>query len=212
MNGKNGKETEQTANPRKLLAILGGPHLNGSTAAMLDCAVDAARRAGWEVQTVRLYEKQIGFCSGCRSCIETGRCMKQDDIQEIAGLLKGCDAVALAAPTYWANVPAAVKNMFDRLLGTAMGEKNRMPQPRLSRNQRYLLLTACNTPFPFSWLFGQSRGALRSMEEFFHYAGMRPMGRVAFSGAGGKNGGGKNGGGKKQLPPHVRRRIQRFWR
>ena len=75
------------------------------------------------------------------------------------------------------------------------------PQPRLSGSQRYLLLTSCNTPFPFSRLFGQSCGALRAMEEFFHYAGMSRMGRVAFSGAGGKN----------ELPVSVKRKIEHFW-
>ena len=131
--------------PKTLLAILGSPHKSGSTAAMLLCATSAAKRAGWQVQTINLYEKNIAFCRGCRVCIETGRCPHQDDSQEIAALLKSCDAVVLAAPAYWANVPAAVKNMFDRLLGTAMGEKSARPQPRLSRSQRYLLLTACNT-------------------------------------------------------------------
>ncbi len=198
MTGKAKQDTKK----QTLLAILGGPHENGATAAMLRCATAAARRAGWEVQTIWLYEKNIGYCSGCRTCIETGRCVKQDDIQEIAGLLRSCDAVALAAPAYWANVPAAVKNMFDRLLGTAMGERGMRPQPRLSGSQRYLLLTSCNTPFPFSRLFGQSCGALRAMEEFFHYAGMSRMGRVAFSGAGGKN----------ELPVSVKRKIEHFWR
>ena len=187
---------------KTLLAILGSPHESGSTAAMLRCATSAAKRAGWQVQTINLYEKNIAFCRGCRVCIETGRCPHQDDSQEIAALLKSCDAVVLAAPAYWANVPAAVKNMFDRLLRTAMGERNARPQPRLSRSQRYLLLTACNTPAPFSWLFGQSRGPLRAMDEFFHYAGMSRMGRVAFSGAAGKT----------TLPDRISRKIESYWK
>ena len=177
--------------PKTLLAILGSPHKSGSTAAMLLCATSAAKRAGWQVQTINLYEKNIAFCRGCRGCIETGRCPHQDDSQEIAALLKSCDAVVLA-----------VKNMFDRLLGTAMGEKSARPQPRLSRSQRYLLLTACNTPAPFSWLFGQSRGPLRAMDEFFHYAGMSRMGRVAFSGAAGKT----------TLPDRISRKIESYWK
>lgn len=64
-------------------------------------------------------------------------------------MLRECDTVILAAPVYWANVPAPVKNMFDRLLGVAMEETATFPKPRLS-GKKYMLLTACNTPSPFS--------------------------------------------------------------
>lgn len=187
---------------RKLLAILGSPHADGSTAAMLRCAVWAAAASGWDVTVVPLYDKQIAYCTGCRRCMETGQCVLPDDLQQIAAQLKTCDCVVLAAPTYWANVPAAVKNLFDRLLGTAMEETAAFPRPRLSARQSYLLLTACNTPFPFSRLCGQSRGSLRAMREFFSTAGMRRLGAVTFAGANGRS----------ALPASVVRRIERFWR
>ena len=63
-------------------------------------------------------------------------CIHKDDVQEIAELLKLCDIVILAAPTYWANVPAIVKNLFDRLLGVAMEETKTFPKARLSNNQK----------------------------------------------------------------------------
>ena len=107
----------------------------------------------------------------------------------------------LAAPVFWANVPAAVKNLFDRLWGTAMGETGAFPEPRLA-GKRYLLLTACNTPAPFSWLFNQSRGAVSRMEEFFRTAGMKPMGKFVCAGA----------AGRKELPERLARRIERCWR
>ena len=172
---------------KKLLAILGSPHRNGSSAAMLNQASQAARQAGWDVRTVHLYEKHISFCTGCRRCMEAGRCVQKDDIQEIAELLESCDMVVLAAPVYWANVPAAVKNMFDRLLGTAMEDTAAFPKPRLSRDQRSLLLTACTTPFPFSWICGQNGGALRAMNEFFKTSGMKRMGSVTWAGAKGSS-------------------------
>lgn len=186
---------------KKVLAILGGPHPHGLTAAMLDRAVCAAERAGCEVTRINLYEKTIGFCMGCAACQRTGVCVRQDDIQEIAARIKESGTVILAAPVFWANVPAAVKNLFDRLWGTAMGETGTFPEPRLS-GKRYLLLTACNTPAPFSWLFNQSRGAVSRMEEFFKTAGMKPMEKFVCAGA----------GGRKALPERLARRIERCWR
>lgn len=162
--------------PKRMLAILGSPHPAGTTAAMLDCAVSSAERAGYTVTKLSLYEKQISFCTGCRVCLSTKSCVLTDDIKEIAALLRECHGVILAAPAYWANVPAPVKNLFDRLLGVAMEETKTIPKPRLS-GKKYMLLTACKTPSPFSWLFGQSRGAIRSMDEFFKTAGMKCAGK-----------------------------------
>lgn len=185
---------------KKLLAILGSPHEHGSTAAMLHCVLKIAGAQGWEITVVSLYEKQISFCKGCRICIKTGQCVLNDDLREIAELVKTCDRIVLSAPTYWANIPAAVKNLFDRMLGTAMGETAAFPRPRLSGKQDYLLLTACNTPAPFSRLCGQSSGALRAMNEFFKTSGMKRLGEVTFS----------NAQGSAALPLRVTKKIERL--
>lgn len=172
---------------KNVLAVLGSPHADGTTAAMLDLAVREAERAGHVVTKIDLYEKELFFCTGCRACLDTHICVQKDDIQEISALLQKCQLVILAAPVYWANVPAPVKNLFDRLLGMAMEGTDTFPKPRL-RGKRYMIITSCNTPAPFSWLSGQSRGAVRSMERFFKTAGMRPTGRVVCANARNKKG------------------------
>lgn len=186
---------------KKVLAILGSPHSNGKTAAMLDYAVQEAEKSGCGVTKINLYEKKLSFCTGCRSCLNTGICVQKDEIQDIVPLLLECEIVILAAPVYWANVPAAVKNLFDRLLGTAMEESNTFPKPRL-QGKKYILLTACNTPAPFSWIYGQSRGAIRSMDEFFITAGMKPAGKIVCA----------NAGKRKEIPKPLLRKIGRLWK
>lgn len=202
------------AQPKKLLALLAGPHRDGATAAMLDCAVRAAESAGWEARRVFLYEKDLALCTGCRRCTRTGLCVRQDDIRELTALWTECGAVILAAPTYWANVPAALKNLFDRMLGPAMEDTRRFPKPRAFAGKRYQLLTSCKTPFPFSVLAGQSTGALRAMKEFCRTAGMKCMGCAAYPGADteGRPGAGSGGAGTPALPPRVRRKIERCWK
>lgn len=172
-------------NEKYLLAILGSPHTNGMTAAMLNYAIRKAEEMGYNVTKINLYEKNLSYCTGCRTCINTQICVQKDDIQEIVTCLQKCQTILLAAPVYWANVPAPVKNLFDRLLGTAMEETSAFPKPRL-KGKKYILLTSCNTPYPFSWIFGQSRGAIRSMDEFFKTAGMKPIGKIVCSGSASK--------------------------
>lgn len=185
-------------NEGHVLAVLGSPHADGITANMLDCAVRSAEKEGYSVTKINLYEKNISFCTGCRACINTRNCVQKDDIQEIAALLRECRTVIIAAPVYWANVSAPVKNLFDRLLGTAMEETKTFPKPRL-QGKKYLILTSCNTPAPFSWIFGQSRGAIRNMDEFFKTAGMKSIGRVVCAGA----------ANKKELPGRTVKKIER---
>lgn len=183
---------------KQVLAILGSPFPNGIVAAMEQEAVCTAQRKGYHVTQVHLYKKHIGYCTGCRQCLLTGSCIQKDGIQEIADLIKRCDIVVLAAPVYWANVPAPVKNLFDRLLGTAMEDTATFPKPRL-KGKKYVILTACKTPAPFSWIFGQSRGAIRCMDEFFKTAGMKPAGKVVCS----------NTANKRTLSKANQRRIER---
>lgn len=183
---------------KNVLAVLGSSHTNGTTATMLNFAVQEAEQEGCAVTKINLYEKELSFCTGCRACMEAHVCIQKDDIQEIVALLQKCQLVIFAAPVYWANVPAPVKNLFDRLLGTAVEETDTFPKPRL-RGKRYMILTSCNTPAPFSWIFGQSRGAIRNMDIFFKTAGMKPIGKVVCANV-------KN---KRELPKRIMKKIER---
>lgn len=188
-------------NNKNVLAILGSPHSNGITAAMLDHAMNEAQKSGYSVTKVNLYKKNLSFCTGCRMCLNTGICVQNDDIQEIASLMKFCRMVILAAPVYWANVPAPVKNLFDRLLGTAMEETKTFPKPRL-QGKKYIILTSCKTPAPFSWICGQSKRAIRNMDEFFKTAGMKSVGKIVCA----------NSTKKSALSKSLLRRIERCWK
>lgn len=166
----------------KMLAILGSPFAEGRTAQMLEVAVAAAKQKGWQVDIIKLYEKNIAYCKGCQACVKSGSCVQQDDLHAIAEQLKACDIAVLAAPTYWANVPAVVKNLFDRLFGVVMQETATFPKPLLRAEQKYLLLTACHTPAFFCTIFGQSSGAFHAMREFFKTAGMTSAGQIVWAG------------------------------
>ena len=99
------------------------------------------------------------------------------DIVSTQALEAKADIIMLAAPVYWANVPAIVKNLFDRMSGTSMEETNTFPKPRLS-GKRYILFTACNTPMPFAKLCGQTTGLEKAVREYFKTSGVKHIGTV----------------------------------
>ena len=134
----------------------------------------------------------------CCACTKTKNCVKQDDMQEITRLLRECDMVVLAAPVYWGNVPAVVKNMFDRLFGVAMEETKTFPKPLFSKKQKYFILTACHTQAPFDSIFGQSSGAVRNIKEFFRTGGMTYAGKSVWTGKS-----------KTSMPKHIERKLKK---
>lgn len=184
---------------KKALAILGSPRKNGNAAKMLNIAVENAKHSGYEIAFFNLYETKIELCKGCMACKRSGVCIIKDDIIPIREVLLACDLLIISSPTYFANVSAPIKNMFDRLVGAIMDDNNSpIPKPKLSHKQKYLLLVTCNTPFPFDRLAGQSSGCLKNMREFFHIAGMKSIGNVVFAGTRGKN----------QIPKQIIKQIE----
>jgi len=184
---------------KKMLAILASPRRDGNAAKMLDIAVREAQETGYEIEFIDLYEKNIAWCKGCMACKKTGFCVINDDIKEIEKYMKECDLVAVASPTYFANVPAPLKNMFDRLVGFVMDDNDSIiPKPKLSSKQKYLILITCNTPPPFDRLAGQSIGTIKAIREVFHISGMKKAGTIIYAGT-------RN---KSEIPPMVTKKIR----
>lgn len=169
---------------KRIVAIQGSYKKNGITTTMLKEAVRKAEEMGHEVTYINLFEKNIEYCRGCRKCYETGDCVyKNDDMQEIASYIRQADVIILAVPTYWANTPAIVKNLFDRMSGSSMIETKTFPKPRLT-GKRFIFLTACNTRMPFAELCGQTRGIKRAVYEYFKCSGIKKIGTVICSNTG----------------------------
>lgn len=192
-----------TGNKKKMLAILASPRKHGNAAKMLHLAMKEAEKQGYDIDMVNLYEMNIAYCQGCMACKTTGVCSIDDDITSIRESLITCDLAVVACPTYFANVSAPLKNMFDRLVATLMDDNGGViPKPKLLKRQKYILLTTCNTPSPFDRLGRQSTGCLKAMNEALHISGMTCAGKVIFAGTRGKH----------ELPQSVKNKIIRCFK
>jgi multimeric flavodoxin WrbA/putative sterol carrier protein len=102
----------------RVVAINGSPHEGfGNTSQMLAMLGGNLSREGLELEEIFLSQHQIGFCTGCATCLETGACWVRDDYNPVVRSVLEADAVILASPVYFFNVTAQMKTFLDRSLG-----------------------------------------------------------------------------------------------
>jgi len=56
-----------------------------------------------EKEMVLLRDKSINPCMGCLKCVESNRCVRQDDWDEIQSKLMEADVLVLGCPTYYSG-------------------------------------------------------------------------------------------------------------
>lgn len=98
----------------KVLGIVCSPRKGGNTEILVDEALAAARELGAEVELVTIADKNIAPCDGCGSCIKTGRCRIEDDMQELYDKLLEADGIVFGTPVYFWSATAQAKAVIDR--------------------------------------------------------------------------------------------------
>ena len=99
---------------KKVLIVSSSPRKGSNSETLTDAFANDAREAGHSVETVRLREKQLGFCKGCLACLKLGRCVIQDDAVGIAAKMHDADVLVFATPVYYYSVCGQLKTMLDR--------------------------------------------------------------------------------------------------
>lgn len=97
----------------KILLLNASPKNDGATQEIL-LTVQGALPAQAESELVCLGDVDVQYCLGCKKCYETCRCVRQDGMTALLDKLEAADAFVIAAPSYWADVPAQFKAFIDR--------------------------------------------------------------------------------------------------
>ena len=88
---------------KKVLIISSSPRKGGNSETLAAAFAKGAREAGNQVETVYLWEKQVGFCKGCLACLKLGHCVIQDDAVEIAAKMHDADVLVSQRPSTTAS-------------------------------------------------------------------------------------------------------------
>ncbi len=101
----------------KILILNGSPRPNGNTAAMVAAFAEGARESGHDVQIVNVCQKKIAGCLACEYCHTkgNGKCVQQDDMQEVYPLLEEAEMIVLASPIYYHGFTGQLQCAINRI-------------------------------------------------------------------------------------------------
>jgi putative NADPH-quinone reductase len=164
----------------KIVAVVGSYRKGGTIDSAVDAMLEGAAAEGAETAKIYLLEKQIEFCTNCRSCAQQaglvrGKCVLQDDLESVLSQIEAADAIVLAAPVNFFNVNAMFRRFMERLVGYVYWpwDKPGGPLPRnKARNKIAALVTSTAMP---GFLIPISTGAPRALRITAKVLGAKPV-------------------------------------
>lgn len=98
-----------------VLMLNGSPRVNGNTARALQEMERTFLENGIAVETVQIGNQAIRGCIACNSCVEKGKCVFDDAVNELAVKFEKADGLVVASPVYFASANATLIACLDRL-------------------------------------------------------------------------------------------------
>lgn len=99
----------------KVLLINGSPRVGGNTSIALGEMEKIFQQEGIQVETVQVGNKAIRGCVACLSCMEKGKCVFDDLVNETAPKFAEADGLVIASPVYYASSNGTLISFIDRL-------------------------------------------------------------------------------------------------
>ena len=99
----------------KVLMINGSPRAKGNTSRALEEMHRVFDEEGVDAEIVRVGSEAVRGCNACGRCKETGRCVFDDVVNQLAPKLAQADGLVVASPVYFASANATLIAVLDRL-------------------------------------------------------------------------------------------------
>jgi len=98
----------------KVLGLVCSPRKGGNTEILVREALGSVESAGGETELITVAGKKLSGCQGCESCLSTGVCCIEDDMQDIHRAMISADGIVFGTPVYFGNVSSQAKAVIDR--------------------------------------------------------------------------------------------------
>ncbi|MTI49077.1 flavodoxin family protein [Sporosalibacterium faouarense] len=151
---------------KKILALMGSPRKNKNTDKLLNKVLEGIKDSGEDVDIKKVYlkDKDIASCIACDSCGKTGKCFKNDDMDDIYSDFDEGDGVIIASPLYFNTVSSLTKIMIDRCQ-VYWSSKYVLKNPSIDINKKRVGMFICVGGAPYRE--NQFDGCTPVMDLFF---------------------------------------------
>lgn len=108
----------------KVLMINGSPRVKGNTSIALAEMDKIFKAEGIETEIIQIGRLDIRGCIACNSCGNTGKCVFDDAVNEVAPKFEACDGLVVASPVYYASANGTLISFLDRLFYSTHFDKS----------------------------------------------------------------------------------------
>ena len=107
----------------KVLLINGSPNAKGTTYIALNEMQKVFEKEGIEAKIVHIGNKDIRGCMACGGCYQSGGCVFNDEVNEVAKEFEQADGLVVGSPVYYASANATLIALLDRLFHSPRFDK-----------------------------------------------------------------------------------------
>ena len=107
----------------KVLLLNGSPRGKGNTALALEEMTKIFALEGIETETIQVGNHDIAGCVACGRCGETGKCVFEDLVNEVAPKFEAADGLVVGSPVYYASANATLVAFLTRLFYSTRFDK-----------------------------------------------------------------------------------------
>ena len=100
---------------KKVLFINGSPNENGCVSTAMDEVITVLNDNGIQTEKIWLGKKAMPDCMACMKCQETGKCVFQDQVNEIASEIDEIGGIIVGSPVYYGGPNGRLTSFLDRL-------------------------------------------------------------------------------------------------
>ena len=99
----------------KVILLNGSPHAHGCTATALEEMIKVFEAEGVESELIQVGAKGIRGCAACNRCSETGKCVFEDLVNEVAPKFEAADGLVVGSPVYYGSPNGNLLSFLNRL-------------------------------------------------------------------------------------------------
>ncbi len=98
----------------KVLLVNGSARAKGCTYTALEEVAGALQKNGIETEIIQVGGQPIAGCIGCNACVGSGKCFREDGVNEFVEKAKSADGFVFGSPVHYASASGALTSFLDR--------------------------------------------------------------------------------------------------